>query len=508
MKKNEIDTKKAENALTFYLHNDIIASKSEKQTLFEVEHPFFYVFHESNYNACIKRRMVMGNLKAGFGRVNVNPMMGIDISGYYQVRKANGVLDDLEVNAIAFASGDKKIVMLCVDNLGMKKVILDDFRAFVAEKTGLEKENIFIAATHTHTGPSVLPEPEDALQEEYMQFLKLRIADAAQFALEDLKPAKMGWGVGQAPRVAFVRRFRMKDGSVKTNPGVNHPDIVAPIGDVDERVNVLRFDREGAESLVLVNFGNHPDVVGGCKISADWPGLVRRTVEKAIDNTKRIFFNGAQGDVNHVNVHPIRGEMNDMIIDFDDVARGYAHARYIGRVVAGGVLQVYDKVKYEDVDSIQCVVQNIQVVANKGTAEQLVEAHRIHALHEAGKDSELPYEGMMLTTVVAEAGRMVLLENAPDCFEIPLTGITLGPIAFVGIPGEPFTGIGRGLKEAEEFDMVLPVCCANGYEGYYPMQDSYDEGGYEARSSRFKAGTAEQIIREGRQLLSKLGGKA
>ena len=450
----------------------------------------------------------MSTLKAGFARTNINPMMGIDISGYYQVRKADGVLDDLEANAIAFQCGDKKVVMISLDNLGIKKSIMDDFRACISEKTGLPKECIFISGTHTHTGPRVQEEDADQFEVEYKQLLKSRVLDAALFALQDLKPAKMGYGVGQAPRVAFVRRFRMKDGSVKTNPGVNNPEIEGPIGDVDERVNVLRFDREGAESLVVVNFGNHPDVVGGCKISADWPGFVRRTVEKAIDNTKCIFFNGAQGDVNHVNVHPIGGEMNEMFIDFDDVARGYAHARYIGRVVAGGVLQVYDKVKYVDVDKMQAVQKDVKVAANKGTAEELVEAKRIHALHEAGKDSELPYEGMMLTTVVAKAGRMVSLENAPDFFEIPMAGITLGPVSFVGIPGEPFTGIGRGLKEAEEFELVLPICCANGYEGYYPMQDSYDEGGYEAGTSRFKAGTAEQLIREGRELLASLGGKA
>ena len=46
----------------------------------------------------------MNNLYAGFGRVNVNPMMGIGIAGYYKVRNAEGVLDDLEINAVALAS--------------------------------------------------------------------------------------------------------------------------------------------------------------------------------------------------------------------------------------------------------------------------------------------------------------------------------------------------------------------------------------------------------------------
>ena len=41
-------------------------------------------------------------------------------------------------------------------------------------------------------------------------------------------------------------------------------------------------------------------------------------------------------------------------------------------------------------------------------------------------------------------------------------------------------------------------------EGYFPMQDSYDEGGYEARSSNFKAGVGEYIIKEAKKLLSSL----
>ena len=57
-----------------------------------------------------------------------------------------------------------------------------------------------------------------------------------------------------------------------------------------------------------------------------------------------------------------------------------------------------------------------------------------------------------------------------------------------------FTGIGRGLKDGSPFAMTLPCCLTNGAEGYYPMKEAYDEGGYEARSSNFKAGIAELLI--------------
>ena len=52
--------------------------------------------------------------------------------------------------------------------------------------------------------------------------------------------------------------------------------------------------------------------------------------------------------------------------------------------------------------------------------------------------------------------------------------------------------------------MILPTCQTNGKEGYFPMKDSYDEGGYEAGTSNFKAGTAEKIIEEGLKILEEL----
>jgi len=297
----------------------------------------------------------------------------------------------------------------------------------------------------------------------------------------------------------------MKDGSVRTNPGVGNPDILHPIGDVDERVHVLRFNR-GDDDLVLVNTGNHPDVVGGNLISGDWPALMRRRLEKALDNVKSIFFNGAEGDVNHVNVNAKGGDFNDTFHDFDDVDRGYGHARHMGNVVAAAVLQAFDKVNYTDVDSLRTLTRAIRIPSNMPTAEELVQARYINDMHNAGRDEELPYEGMGLTTVVAEAARMVDLEHGPDSFPLELIGIALGDVALFGIPGEPFTGIGRGLKAAEGWSAVLPCCLVNGYNGYFPMQDAYDEGGYEARSSYFKAGSAELIIEEGRTLLDSLRG--
>ncbi len=447
----------------------------------------------------------MRQLQAGFARADVTPMMGIGISGYYVPRNARRVLDALEVCALALACGEERAVLLSIDNCGLAPTsTFDACRQRVAEALGLPVAAVLIACTHTHTSPFWDESSEDALVREYSQLLSHRLVDAARFAFEDLRPARMGYAVGNAPHVAFVRRFRMRDGSIQTNPGVGNPDIVEPIGEVDERVNVLRLDREGGDTLVLVNFGNHPDVVGGENISADWPGLARRAVERALPGSRCIFFNGAQGDVNHVNVHPQGGDMNDLAPDFDDVARGYGHARHIGNVIAGAVMQIYDKAAYVPVDSLRYAARSVRVASNLPRSEDLPQARRYAQLHREGRDDEIPFRGMQLTTVVAEAERMLRLEHGPAAFELELGAVAIGDVALFGIPGEPFTGIGRALKEAPGWALVLPMCITNGYEGYFPTREAYDEGGYEARSSVYAAGVAETISAEGLMLLKEL----
>ena len=446
----------------------------------------------------------MNKLKAGFSRLDATPMLGIPLRGYFQERLADGVLDPVEITALALACGENKAVILSLDSCGLNAETDLYFRTAISEGTGLPLDAIFLTCTHTHTAPYAKVVTDHPLIAEYTQMLKRRFVDVTRMALEDLKPARLGWGIGNAPNIAFVRRFRMKDGSVRTNPGVNNPDILHPIGDIDERVTVLRFDREGSDTLVLANFGNHPDVVGGCKLSADWPGMTRRIVEQAIDNTKCIFFNGAQGDVNHVNVHPKAGDLNDMFMDFDGCSRGYGHARYIARVVTGAVMSVYDKVAFEDVDNVRYMQKVVNIPSNMPDPKDMPLAHKYHELHLAGRDEEIPFTEMMLTTVVAEAGRMVRLEHGPEFFPMTLSSVAIGDVALFGIPGEPFTGIGRGLKASKDWSMVMPCCLTNGDEGYFPMKDSYEEGGYEARSSNYKVGVAERIIEEGLGLLADL----
>ena len=168
----------------------------------------------------------MNKLSAGFARVNITPMMGIGVVGYFIPRFADGVLDELYINALAVASGNDKAVLLALDHCGICREVAMDFTASVSEAIGLPQESILIHCTHTHTAPPLLdpdmPNPlngdfdsvDPKKEKAYYEMVRSRLCDAAMFALADLKPARMGYGIGQAPNIAFVRRFRMKDGSV------------------------------------------------------------------------------------------------------------------------------------------------------------------------------------------------------------------------------------------------------------------------------------------------------
>ena len=264
----------------------------------------------------------MSQLKVGFCRLDVTPPLGIRLMGNNNIRRAENILDALEISVMALECGETKVLLVSMDALYPYEHAY--IRQTLSEKFGIPQEAIFVHGTHIHTGPMIdrffgqeqsdlarvsgsagsgNPPAEDI--EKIVTYTKLflnKVVDAAEYALRDLVAAKFGYAVSQAPGIAFIRRFRMKDGSIATNPGMGNPDIAEPLAEVDERVNVLRFDREDGQTYVLANFGCHPDTTNRLNITADWPGIFRHTLEKTLDNVKCIFFTGAQGDVNHLDV--------------------------------------------------------------------------------------------------------------------------------------------------------------------------------------------------------------
>jgi neutral ceramidase len=432
-------------------------------------------------------------LQAGFARLDITPPLGISIQGYFHDRKAEGILDPLLASAVAFRDDERTAVAISLDLIGIDQETCDVCRNVIARRNNLAYESILITCTHTHLGPVIYDGlyPKDPV---YNEILFRKIADTVNLALADLQPASVSIGRNTVKNIAFIRRFLMKDGSIRTNPGRHNPEIDHPIGDPDESIQLVRITRGAAPEILMVNFQVHSDVIGGNFLSADYPKFLRDTLECALDNVRCIFFNGAQGDTNHINVQAPPWDKNG----------GYEHARHMGRSLAGAVLQIYGKTEKVSGERVDFCQKNIRVPSSRTPAEMIPRAEQIIALHEAGRDEELPETGMGIVTLVAEAYRMKQLADGPDFFELYLPAIRFGGIVLTGAPGEPFTEIGRAVKAASPFAMTLYCCCADGCEAYFPTRDAFDEGGYEARSSKFKAGIGESIIAGGNELLQEL----
>ena len=451
----------------------------------------------------------MNTLKVGYAQVNINPMLGIGVHGYFVPRFAKGYLDDLEASALALSCGESPVLLISADLCLMSVENNTRFCTAISKASGIPVENIFFTCTHTHTSPLTEPttffDADEELIFSYANFLEQRLCDLAVLALENMKPARMGFAVGHAPdRIAYIRRYRMKDGSTMTCPPINDPNIDYPLGELDQRVNVLRFDREGDNSIVILNYGVHADTVNGELLCSDWPGWTRRTLENALDGVKCMCVMGAEGDVGSTHVFPSGGDMNDTEISFDNEMKSPGMARFVGRALAGTVLQVYDKVEYVDVDCVKMLNHVVTVKANVPDPADMPLAHKYKELHDAGRDDLIPFEAMELTTVVAEALRMCSLENGPDHFNLKLAGLKIGNVALIGIPGEPFTQIGVEIKKNEGWDLILPCALTNGWEGYFPTKEAFEEGGYEARSSNYVSDVYDNIISGAGQLLKEL----
>ena len=354
-------------------------------------------------------------MKTGFSKICITPPLGVPMFGYYEVREVKGVLDDLYATAVSFDDGERRALILAVDVCELSTKQANKVRSRVSKSMGIDEGAIFINCSHTHTGPSIeFDLIVDKWESEYNETFYDMLVSVAEESFKDMRESTFSVGKGRAEGISFVRRYRMKNGNVQTNPGVGNPEILHALGEADDRVGFLKIEREGADDIVLVSFGTHADSVGGEYISGDWPNVVTKTVETVFENTKCVFLTGSQGDVNHINPFPTAGERKGLDYDsFDGVPRGYEHAKHMGRKVAAAVIAGLDKTEPISCDKISYGEKEISIPSNREN-HRLEEARRICMLHNEGRDHELPYEKMELTTVVAEASRICMLENGPD----------------------------------------------------------------------------------------------
>lgn len=319
----------------------------------------------------------------------------------------------------------------------------------------------------------------------------LCLRDAAYGALADVKASKFYIADNTVKNLAFYRIFRMKDGSVRTNPGVCNPDILHPLSEPNDKMTLIKIVREAAEDIILVNFGVHADCIGGDVISADWPGVMRDTIESVYPDTFCVFIQGCEGDLNTTNV---KGMIH---------GKGFTRAASNGHKIAGSVLRVCDDASEISLNDISFANKTVFVPTNLEN-HRLDEARRIVELHRQDRDDEIEDDGSGITTIVSEAIRIIALEDGSEEFKFNLSAIRIGDMAIVGLPGEPFSEIGKRIIENSPFEKTLICVLTDGGEIYFPTSFVIGEGGYEARSSVVKYGADDIIVENTLVLLNEL----
>jgi len=424
--------------------------------------------------------------QAGFARVDITPPLGSPLAGYSTRRISDHVLDPIELNCVAFSDGENTAVLITEDLLYVMENVATPLRDRIGKACGIPADHVFMQGLHQHTSLRIGTRPHvwgpGFNDQTYLDVLYRKFCDVAQLAIADLKDAEMLQAESETPEpISFIRRYRMKDGSVKTNPGFGNPEVDKPLGESDNTVRLLRFKREGADDIALVIFSCHPDVIGGTGFTADWCGFARRYTEKTLEGVKCILVNGAQGDSNHFNVFLSREEGLKR--------RGYKHADFMGKMISDTAVSLWDKAEPMETGRVWGKVEMIYNATNTEGMDRIEECQQILREVARGERPKLNLNDAGEVSRIAELKRELLFQK------VPVSVLCIGKAGFVGYGGEPFTRYAANAREVGAPMYIITACLTNGGQGYLPTKEAFDEGGYEAGSSRFTP-TLEQETKE------------
>lgn len=442
------------------------------------------------------------SLKAGVARVNITPPLGFPQAGFAARKEVSqGILDDLFAKALVLDDGKIKIAILTCDLLGLDKDVVAEIRALIQKKTDINRSNVMIACSHTHSGPAV--KDPGYLEEKliagiipaWFEVLPHTIAGAVQMAAEALVKARVGTGEGHSD-IGVNRRLKTEEG-ITIGPNSQ--------GTVDPTVGVLRVDREdGSPLAVLVNYACHAVTLGpeNLLFSADYPGYMMSVLEKVWDGKTLVMFaNGTAGNINP----RIRGD--------------YAATKRIGGMLAGEVLKVVETIRTNPDVELRGLRKSIYLPLKKFPSLNEAKAQleeKKQSLDRVGKDETLRQDmsGLLGEVVQAKYRVRVIeelqrLESREDLqagrLATEIQALRINDSALVALPGEVFVEIGLAIKRRSPFKRTFVIGYANDiHPSYIPTTESYKEGGYEPRWAKVDRGADKVIEDEAVSLLEEL----
>ena len=424
-------------------------------------------------------------LQAGVAVADITPPVGYRMCGYFNERLSTGVLNPLHAKALVLRQGDTRAAMVFCDIIGLSADVSTRARQQVQQETGIPADNILLAGTHSHTGPLYFDALRDHLHQkavakygkdpceerDYSAELVAGIVKAIKEADAKVRPVQAQAGVTQQQGLSFNRRFHMKDGTVRFNPGVLNPDIVRVAGPIDPGVGMVFFrDADSKDAFAsLVNFALHLDTTGGTLYAADYPYFVEQSLrEKLGKEFVLLFGTGTCGDINHIDV-TTKDRLKPEVIGVT-----------LGRTVAAGVAQS----KAIDKPSLAAKRAVVEVPMQRFTAAEIEQARK--DMDKIGT-SDLSFldqvKAYKIMDVQTRGGSTIPLEV--QAFRLS------DEVAVVGLPGEVFVEIGLAIKKASPFPVTLVIELCQDDVAYVPTRKAFAEGSYETVNSRIAPGGGE-----------------
>jgi hypothetical protein len=363
--------------------------------------------------------------------------------------------------------------------------------------------HIAVAATHSHTGPlftgplrklwseqAAARDGKDAAESfDYPSALIERVAQAIEQAATNARPVKLAAAVGDEKRLAFNRRFHMKDGTVRFNPGRKNPDVIRPAGPIDPAVSVLLLsDAASAKPLAsLTNFAMHLDTIGGTEYAADYPYYVEQRLREQLGaDFISLFGTGTCGDINHIDVN---GE---------NPLKGQAEAERIGTALGDTIVATLPKLMEQKQPSLAVRQKMIEVPAQQFSPAEVAKAKE--RMPKIGT-RDLTFLEQVETNKIVD----VIERYASGKVPLEVVAIRLSPeVAIVTLPGEVFVELGLAIKQASPFKTTLVIELSNDCPAYIPTKKAFAEGSYEIVNSRLASGGGEQLADLAISLLKEL----
>lgn len=237
------------------------------------------------------------SLMAGFSKVSITPGLANSVDdlktgkfktvplagfGARKGKGATGIHDSIFVKAVALKVGAKKIVFVGADLLIMPPNIIDTVAILLKEK-GIDREQVYFSASHTHSslgawGPGFLAEQFSGKENHNIQkWLATQITKAVVDAFENLRPAKIGYGIFKAG--SWTRNRLIGDAGIK-----------------NDDFGYLYIEQKNGKKAVVGSFSAHATTMGAgnMEISADYPGYWQRKMEATSVNLA-VFIAGSVG---------------------------------------------------------------------------------------------------------------------------------------------------------------------------------------------------------------------